>query len=112
MSMRLVPEGSVIERTYLAVPGHSSIGTEFDNTEEGWDEAVTFAQKKKSDLVSKLTELQGAWSTPEQIEETANVQVRVDLRWKISDPVRGGGLDTIVESYRDVDRLRKTRATA
>lgn len=112
MTMRLIPEGAVIERTYLQIPGHYGGGPEFPNTVDGWDEAVRFAQQKKADLVASLTESLGRFSTPEQIEKTANVQVRIDLRWKIKYPASayaGGGasgMDTTVESYKDVDRLR------
>lgn len=107
---RLVPAGATITRTYLAIPGPGPvIGREFPNTDEGWDAAVTAAQAKKADLVARNAESLGKFGTPEEIEEGANIQVRIDLRWKIDYP-DGDGVDTIIESYDDVDRLR-TRAS-
>lgn len=104
MSLRMIPEGAVIEETYLAVPGHYGFPlARFPNTADGWDEAVTYAQQKKADLVASLTESLGKFATPEQVEEAANVQVRIDLRWKVRDDK--GYTDTVVESYKDVDRL-------
>lgn len=105
MTLRLVPEGATIERTYLAIPGHYGIGREFANTDEGWDAAVLAARAKKADLVSSLTASLGTYSTPEEVERTADVQVRIDLRWSIRYP-QGGGLDTTVESFKSIDRLR------
>lgn len=105
--LRLVPEGSTITRTYLAIPNHGGIGEEFPNTDEGWSEAVAAAQAKKAALVAQITESLGRFGTPENIEQTADVQVRIDLRWKINYPA-GGGVDTIVESFKNVDRLRGT----
>lgn len=103
--MRNIPEGATIVRTYLAIPGLCGIGDEFPNTPEGWADAVEAAQAKKAALVESITESLGSFGTPDGVEQTANVQVRIDLRWKMAYP-QGGGIDTVIESYKDVDRLR------
>jgi hypothetical protein len=101
MSFRLVQPGSQITRVYYSVPEHYGIGPEFDT----WDDAVRHAQAKRAELVASLTESLGEFSTPEQTAHTADVQVRVDLRWDIKYP-DGGGTDMVVESYTDVTKLR------
>lgn len=101
MSLRLVQPGSQITRVYYSVPEHSGYGPEFDT----WDDAVRHAQAKRAELVASLTESLGAFSTPEETAHTADVQVRIDLRWTIKAP-DGGGLDTVIESYKDVTKLR------
>ncbi len=101
MSFRLVPPGSRIIRVYFSVPEHYGIGPEFDT----WDDAVLHAQAKRAELVASLTESLGEFSTPERTAQSADVQVRVDLRWAIDHP-DGGGTDIVVESNRDVTTLR------
>lgn len=105
MSYRLIPEGATIIRAYLAIPGNYGIGDEFPNTDDGWADAVTAAQAKKSELIDRLTESMGRYTSAREIEQTADVQVRIDLRWKLDYPA-GGGIDTVIESYRNVDQLR------
>lgn len=100
MSHRLVKPGSRITRVYYAVPSAYTIGDKFDT----WDDAVRHAQQRRADLVASLTETLGGWSTPKQIEDAADAQVRVDLRWMIEDP-DGGGIDTVIESYANVAAL-------
>lgn len=114
--MRSVPEGAKVVRTYLQIPGYYGNGErEFPNTDEGWDAAVLAAQAKKAAIVAQNTEALGQFGTPEAIEAGANVQVRIDLRWKMKWDARDAGtptsgIDTVIESYKDVDRLR-TRAS-
>lgn len=104
MSLRLIPAGAVIEETYLAIPGHYGIGDKFPNTDEGWDAAVTAVQAKKAALIESITESLHPFGTPGEVEQTADVQCRLDLRWRIS--YAGGATDTVMESYKQVDRLR------
>lgn len=104
MSLRLIPEGATVTRTYLRIPGHYGIGPEFPNTAEGWAAAVKAARADKAARVAVLTERQGDWSTPSEIDEIASRLVRVDLRWTIRHP-EGGSTDTVMESYTDVDSL-------
>lgn len=106
MSFRLVPAGATITRVYLAVPEHHGIGAEFDNTDDGWDTAVDYVQTKRRDLIEKLTESLGEFGTPEYVASTADVQCRIDVRWKIDYP-GGGGVDMVVERIENVSRLRK-----
>lgn len=105
-SLRGVPEGTIVARTYYSIPGHYGSGDEFfPTTGTGWSDAVRAARAKKAHLVESLTESLGRYSTAEGVEEIAGRQVRIDLRWALRYP-DGGGLDTPVESYTNIDALR------
>lgn len=80
MSLRLIPPGSTIERTYYAVPGYYGLEREFDTFEEARDYAV---QRRDEHL---------AVSVPETV---ANRRCVVDLRWVIAHPE--GSTDTTIE---------------
>jgi hypothetical protein len=98
-----VKPGTVVARVYYAVPEHSGYGPEFDD----WDKALHHARAKRADLITSLTQTLGDFSTPEEIQDTADIQVVVHLRWDMKFP-DGGGIDTVMHTYRHVDRLRTT----
>ena len=101
--LTLITEGATIRRVYYCVPSAYGYGDEADT----WDEAVEAAQKRLAHLIDSLTETLGGWSTPEYIAETANTQVRIDLRWAIDQP-DGRSIDTPVQSFGNVAKLRTT----
>lgn len=106
MTFRLVPAGATITRTYLAVPEYASIGREFENTDDGWDAAVEYAQAKLARIIEANTKSLGQFGNAEDIERGADVQVSIDVRWKIDYP-NGGGIDLAVERIKHVANLRK-----
>lgn len=104
MTFTLVKPGSMIAETYFAVPEGSTIGPKFP----GWDEAVRYAQNRRSTLIEQLTESMAGYATKDYITKTADVQVVIDLRWVIYQP-DGSKLDTVIERFTEVAKLR-TRA--
>ncbi len=102
MSLRGLKAGATITRVYFAVPDLYAIGDEFDS----WDDAVDAAQARANDLQASLTDSLAGFSGPDQIRESVDSQVRIDLRWVIAN-VDGVTVDVIVESYRAVSTLRK-----
>ncbi len=100
MSLGIIPPGTVIQRVYYAVPGHYATDSEHDD----WNSAVRAAQAKRERLIKELTASMGAYASTEWIAETADVQTIIELRWNMKFP-DGGGIDTPVEKYGNVDRL-------
>lgn len=80
MSLRFIPAGALVKRTYYAVPDYSGVGTEF----ETWEDAVTHALKRRQKHIN-LGASDGA----------ADIQCVVDLRWDIE--YEGGSADMPVE---------------
>lgn len=103
-SLRTIAVGSTITRVYFAVPDLYTSGVEFTS----WDDAVEYARSRHVDVHSQISHYLRGWMHPDRIEETANAQVRIDLRWVITAE-DGGQLDTVIESYGNVSKLRTSK---
>ncbi|MBM0205770.1 hypothetical protein JNW90_24205 [Micromonospora sp. STR1s_5] len=101
MTLRSITPGSTIVRAYYAVPGDYTIGQTFTE----WDDAVIAARTRHAELVASLTESLAGYATSEEVRETADTQVAVDLRWVIRTP-DGTELDTVIERIKNVPNLR------
>lgn len=100
MSLRLIPAGSTITRTYYAVPAHYGIGEEF----EDFISAARYALMERDARRDRIRDSYPAgWSNRDQIAtDTAKTGCVVDLRWVIKTPT--GSTDTVIERT-NVDHL-------
>ncbi len=107
MSLRALDVGDTIARRYYTVPEGYFSSAVFDD----WDDVLRHAQARRALLLAALTESLGGWAGPEALAEMADVQVVIELRWWVDRP-DGGGMDVVVETYRQVDQLKFTPAAA
>jgi hypothetical protein len=98
MSLRLIPAGSTITRTYYAVPAHYGIGEEF----EDFLSAARHALLARDALKERLREGYPKNWSEEFFAATAKATCVVDLRWVIKTPT--GSTDTVIERT-NVDHL-------
>ncbi len=106
MSLRALDVGDTIARRYYTVPeGYFSSSAVFDD----WDDVLRHAQARRDLLLAALTESLGGWAGPEALAKMVDVQVVIELRWWVDRP-DGGGVDVVVETYRQVNQLRFTPA--
>lgn len=94
---RLIPAGSVIERTYLAIPTVHGIGPEFLNTDAGWNAAVEHIRTLIADASTST------------VADALAASLRIDVRWVIGHP-DGSATDVIAERTAARD-CRKTTET-
>lgn len=89
-----VPDGSVIERTYFAVPQTYSGGDEFTS----FIAATRAALARRDEVKAQVTAGYPAnWPGLDEIaQRAADVKAVVDLRWVIKYP-DGGGTDMVVD---------------
>lgn len=104
---RFVTPGSTITRVFYSVPEHYTGGPEFDT----WDAALLHAQKRRAERIASLTETLAGFATADEIAQTADVQIRVDLRWTIQLPT-GTTIETVIESFKNVNTLRASTTPA
>lgn len=103
MSRLLITAGSQVTRVYWSVPENYGYGPEFDS----WNAALRHAQDRRADLVVSLAKSLDGFATAEKVAETADIQVRIQLRWLFTLP-DGTTVDLVIESYRNVNKLTAT----
>lgn len=95
MTLRQIPDGTVVGMTYLAIPTQvGTVGPRFPNTDDGWDHAVEHCHG----LIANA-------STPIAADAMRRTLV-IALRWVLDTP-DGSSTDTEIERHNAAE-CRKT----